>query len=164
MNSREEGGRDKSLSSLLFKIPALQLKRENDLGVNCIGTEVLHDNGTSERVSGPPAGYLYPADYAIWLQPFMPGLEQRAPGGGGHHSRVPGQFLSLHHPFHYERAWVSIRASGSWGRQLSYKLTWHTLAHTPAYLNIIIKAPERPRRGPAARRAGLPADRKELIN
>lgn len=57
MNSREEGGRNKSLSSLLFKIPALQAERENDLGVNCFGAEVLHDNGTGERVSGPPAIY-----------------------------------------------------------------------------------------------------------
>lgn len=164
MNSREEGGRDQSLSSLLFKIPALQAERENDLGVNCFGAEVLHDNGTGERVSGPPAGYLYPADYAIWPQPFMPGPGRRARRGGGHHSRAPGQFLSLHHPLHYEGARVSIPAGGSWGRQLGYKLTWHTLAHTTAYLNRIIKAPERRRRGPTARRAGLPADRKELIN
>lgn len=41
---------------------------------------------------------------------------------------------------------------------------WHTLAYTTAYLNVIINAPESPRPGPAARRAGLSADRKELIN
>lgn len=127
----------------------------------------MHDNGTGERVSGPPACYLYLGDYAIWLQPFMPDWDnaRRAVGGwGGHHSRAQGQLLSLHHPLHYAKAWVSIPAGGSWGRQLAYKLTWHTLAHRTAYLNRIIKAPERPRRGQAARRAGLRADRKELIN
>lgn len=96
MNSGEEGGRDKSLSSLLFKNPSIAAERENDLGVNCFGAEVLHDNGTSERaserVSGPPAGYLYPADYAIWPQPFMPGLGRRAPGVG--EGTLPGRRVS----------------------------------------------------------------------
>lgn len=108
-----------------------------------------------------PAGYIYRADYAIGLQPFMPGLGRRAPRVGvRHHSRVPGQFLSLHHPLHYERAWVSIPAGGSGGRQPGCKVAWHTLAHTTAYLNRIIKAPGR---GQTERRAGLPAGRKELI-
>lgn len=84
-------------------------------------------------------------------------------GEQGHHSLAPGQFLSLHHPLHYERVWVSIPAGGSRGRQPGCKLAWHSLAHTTAYLNRIIKAPERPGRGQAARKAGLPADRKELI-
>ena len=41
----------------------------------------------------------------------MLGLGRRAPQG--HRSRTPGQFLSLHHPLLFERAWVSIPAGGS---------------------------------------------------
>ena len=40
---------------------------------------------------------------------------------------------------------------------------WHTPAHTTACLNKKIKAPESPGRGEAARKAGLLADRKDLI-
>ena len=52
---------------------------------------------------------------------------------------------------------------GERAEQAGCTFVWHTPAHTTACLNRKIKAPERPGRGQAARKAGLPADRKELI-
>lgn len=127
---------------------------------------MLHDNGTSESFSGSPASYLYHADYAIWLQPFMPRLGRRAPGGGGGGASFPGagsvsKFASspsLQESLGFHSCQRVL------GETTGLQTHWHILAYTTAYLNVIINALESPRLGPAARRAGLSADRKELIN
>ena len=147
MNSREQGGRNESLSSLLFKIPALQLKGKMTREWKHRGWSI-HDNGTSERVSGQPVGYLYSADYAIGLQPFMPGLGRRAPQG--HRSRTPGQFLSLHHPFLFERAWVSIPAGGSGAGEGGAAGLHIRLAH-PGTHDCLFKQKNKGTREPGAR-------------
>lgn len=120
--------------------------------MNGTGDEALHDNGTTESVSGPPAGYLYRADYAIRLQPFMPRLGRRTPGAGG--ASFPGAgSVSKFASSPALRESLGFH-SCQWGLGETVGLQTH-LAHTTAYLNIIIKASDRPRRGPAALRAEL---------
>lgn len=115
--------------------------------------------GSSVAAARPPAIYTN-ADYATRLQPFMPGAR-----AGGQLCQAPGQRLSLQPELGYESVLgFPFQSGGAVGRQPGYKVTRHSAAHTTAYLNISVQAPERPRRGPAAPRARPATDRKELIN
>lgn len=159
-------GRGPFISAILN--PGIAAERENDPGVNGTGDEALHDNGTTERVSSPPAGYLYRADYAIELQPFIPDRDAARPAlaGGGAHSRVPGQFLSLHHPLHYQSGLGFHCGQRETVLGETAGLPTH-LAHTGTH-DCLFKPNNKGSRAPQARpgraQGWVGADRKELIN